>query len=180
MFTPHRFPRLIAALVPALLLTACATTPRTTPRTIVAPLTPAAAHYLLDDSLLAIEGYDPVSYFPAGGSHPMPGREDLVVVDDGVTYRFANEQHRALFAATPDAWKPTYGGWCAHAMGDGGRKVTINPENYLVTDGRLFLFYKDLFADAIPNWNRNPAAYARSADIYWQQLSGEPPRFPSR
>ncbi|NOT31259.1 MAG: YHS domain protein [Planctomycetes bacterium] len=166
---------LLAALVA--LASACAAS-KPAPAVAETALTPATQEYLLDPGRLAVLGYDVVSYFPEGGSKPVPGKPALRAELDGVVYYFATPEHRALFVADPGRFRPTYGGWCAHAMADGGRKVIINPENYLLTRGRLLLFYKTFWADAIPNWNKDPAQYELDADAWWQKIASETPRKP--
>jgi len=59
---------------------------------------------------LAIEGYDPVAYFGAGGGEPTKGKKSITAEHDGATYRFANEDHRQRFASDPDRYAPAFGG----------------------------------------------------------------------
>lgn len=151
---------------------------RPAPVSATGDLTSATGEYLLDPGRLAVLGYDVVSYFPEGGSHPVPGDPSLRAELDGVVYTFSTPEHRATFLASPGRFQPAYGGWCAHAMADGGRKVIIHPENYLLTRGRLFLFYKTFWADAIPNWNKDPERYEVEADDWWRKIAGEEPRKP--
>lgn len=121
---------------------------------------------------LAVKGYDTVSYFTDGKA--MKGKPEIASRYLGVTYHFATPQHRTLFAAAPEKYTPTYGGWCASAMGDGGRKVPIDPTNFKVKDGRLFLFYKGLGSDARKDWDRHEAEWEPAADEHWSRISGEP------
>ncbi len=89
------------------------------------------------DSRLMLRGYDPVAYFTDG--KPVPGRPDLKVEHQGVTYRFASEDHRRLFLANAAKYVPQYGGWCAnglvYAIPLGGE-----PTNFKIIDGKLYLF----------------------------------------
>ncbi len=169
-----RFPRL--ALPAALVFAACSTRSEvsTAPKTF---LEAARAHYLVDDAGLAVQGYDVVAYHPEGGGKARKGRPELSTDVQGVTYWFATPENRELFRANLARYEPTYGGWCAHAMADGGRKVTIDPENFLVTDGRLFLFFKAFYADALENWLRDgPEELTPAADREWKSITGEAPR----
>jgi YHS domain-containing protein len=172
-----RFPRFVLpGALGALALSACATRNEvsTAPKPFLAG---ARAHYLVDEDGLAGQGYDVVAYHPEGGGKAREGREDLAVDVEGVTYWFATPENRELFRANPARYEPTYGGWCAHAMADGGRKVTIDPENYLLTDGRLFLFFKSFYADALKNWYRDdPAQQTPKADAWWKTITGEDAR----
>src|SRR5438477_555547 len=141
---------------------------------IAADTAPAAPvhntkEYNLPADKLAIQGYDPVSYFKGG---PAEGSAKLTLTVDGVTYRFVNDDNRKAFAADPDKYKPAYGGWCATAMAD-GKKVEIDPKNYKVTNGRLFLFFKAWYANAINDWNKDEKNMTTKADAAWKKISGE-------
>lgn len=124
---------------------------------------------------LAIDGYDPVAYFPEGGGKPAKGKKELSLTHRGVTYRFANAANRDAFKASPDKYEPAYGGWCAYAMAD-DRRVEIDPKAFKITDGRLYLFYRDLFTDTRDPWNKDEAGLTAKADAAWKKFSGEEPR----
>ena len=127
------------------------------------------AHYHLpDDGNLALKGYDPVAYFTQNAA--AEGSPDITSQYQGITYRFATAENRALFNANPEKYLPTYGGWCATAMAD-GEKVDIDPESFAVTDGRLFLFYDGLWGDAKKKWNKKPRELEQKADAAWQKLT---------
>jgi peroxiredoxin Q/BCP len=128
---------------------------------------PALSQFNLSDAQPAIHGYDPVSYF---SGTPRQGTSDLPSTYRGATYHFADENNRQLFAADPERYLPEYGGWCATAMADGGRKVEIDPLNHKVTNGRLFLFYKGWKGDALKEWNKDEPNLTHRADAAWQKL----------
>jgi hypothetical protein len=127
------------------------------------------AHFQLGQDHLAIEGYDPVGYFPEGGGKPRRGDPSITATHGGVTYRFASEENRARFVENPSRYEPAYGGWCAYAMGKTGDKVDINPEAYEVHEGRLYLFYKTLFTDTVGPWKKSRAELKPKADAHWSQ-----------
>lgn len=139
---------------------------------------PALAQYNVPPAGTGVEGYDLVAYFTSGNARR--GRASLSSRYRGVEYRFESEEHRRLFAADPERYLPTYGGWCASAMGAKGTKVGIDPTNFKVKDGRLFLFYKGTFADALKDWNRHEKEWEPAADANWKRLTGETPRIPAR
>jgi hypothetical protein len=58
---------------------------------------------------------------------------------------------------------PQYGGWCAYAMAK-DKKVQINPEAYLVDEGKLFLFYKTSWNNTQLKWLNNPSELKQIAD----------------
>jgi len=117
---------------------------------------------------VALDGYDPVSYF---SGEPTEGKKEIFVDLVGVTYYFADTNHRDAFSANPEKYLPAYGGWCATAMAE-GKKVEIDPLNYKVTDGRLFLFFRNLFSNAITDWKKDEPANTLAADKQWIAIIG--------
>ena len=163
-----------ASLVLALLI---ATTTRPTPAHAAPSEPPARAvdQYNTSRANLAISGYDPVAYFPVGGGKPTKGKPEFEHVDRGITYRFATEENMQLFRSNPDRFIPAHGGWCSWAMAEDGSKVEVDPKSYLITDGRLFLFYKDLLTDTRSKFQKDTPANIARADANWQRLTGEAP-----
>ncbi|MDX2062850.1 MAG: YHS domain-containing (seleno)protein [Bacteroidia bacterium] len=127
------------------------------------------AHYHYAGKV-GIEGYDPVAYFGGG---PKKGLATLTETYHGVTYRFATEANRAAFKADPAKYEPQYGGWCAYAMGLNGKKVDIDPTQYKIVDGKLYLFYNSsLWGNTLPKWNADEANLKPKADANWQKTLG--------
>ena len=126
--------------------------------------------YNLGADKVAISGYDPVAYFTQ--SKAVKGRKEISASHHGVTYYFASEEDRKKFAESPEKYVPTYGGWCATAMAK-GEKVEIDPTNFKVTNGRLFLFFKAFYANAIKDWNKDEARLTVKADSNWKKFSAE-------
>ena len=89
------------------------------------------------DVVLAIKGYDPVAYFTDG--HPVQGLADFEYVWDDHVYRFASAEHRNMFKADPVHYAPQFGNFCAMALAK-GQVVVANPENWLISDGKLYVF----------------------------------------
>ncbi len=109
-------------------------------------------HFRLDKNRLAIDGYDPISYFKTGG--PKKGSASQAYDYDGVIYWFANADNLAEFKKNPAKYEPVWGGWCGHAMALRGEKVEINPECYKIVNGRNVLFFKTFYANALTNWEK--------------------------
>lgn len=131
---------------------------------------------LLGPGGLALEGYDPLSYFPEFGGEPKLGDKRWALCHRGVVYRFASEEHRSAFRAAPERFEPAYGGWCAYAMADGD-KVEVDPKSFLVQDGRLLLFYDGLLGNTRKQWlSGDVAAQAQRADGRWKALIDAPAR----
>lgn len=129
-----------------------------------------ARHFNLSADGLALSGYDPVSYFTQ--TKPLKGKPNLTLSHRGATYRFASEGSRELFQKTPEKFLPAYGGWCATAMAH-GEKVEIDPTNYKVTQGRLFLFFRAFYANALKEWNKDEVALTAKADGLWRRITAE-------
>ncbi|MFB9295422.1 YHS domain-containing (seleno)protein [Persicitalea jodogahamensis] len=127
---------------------------------------PCSAQNLNLKGGLAIEGYDPVSYFKG---KPVEGTKEFNKQYQGGTYRFASAQNQDEFAKNPDKYVPKYGGWCAYAMAD-GNKVSIDPETYKIIDGRLYLFYHTILSNTLRKWNEDEQNLHQKADAAWQKI----------
>ncbi|MFA6043521.1 MAG: YHS domain-containing (seleno)protein [Phycisphaerales bacterium] len=138
----------------------------------------AIKQYNVSKKTLAIEGYDPVAYFPEGGGKPQEGDKNITFTHNAITYRFASKEHLDLFKANPDKYEPSHGGWCTYAMGANGEKVEVDPESYVVENGRLFLFYKDIFTDTRKKFLAEKVKLLAAADTNWKKTAGEEPRTP--
>ena len=88
---------------------------------------------------LAIKGYDPVAYFTDG--KPTSGLAEFEYEWDEHRYRFSSERHRELFKSDPVKYAPQFGNFCAMALAK-GEVVEANPENWLINDGKLYVFGK--------------------------------------
>jgi YHS domain-containing protein len=124
--------------------------------------------FLLDKKRVAIDGYDPVAYFPEGGGAPAKGDKKFAFEHRGVIYHFASQANLDRFKAAPDTYEPAYGGWCAYAMAHEGY-TEVNPKTFAIENGRLLLFYNGLLGNTLKNWNKEgPAALTPKADAYWK------------
>lgn len=123
----------------------------------------AASTANLDDGVI-LKGRDPVSYFK--NEKPKKGNPKISATVDGATYLFSSEENRTEFLANKDKYAPAYEGWCATAVA-GGYKYDIDPDNYKITDGRLFLFYKGFLGDAKKDWVKDEPAQITKADKQW-------------
>ncbi len=121
-------------------------------------------HFNLEEGV-AIQGYDPVSYFTK--SKAEKGNSSIFTSYHGVTYYFSTQNNKELFLKNPAKYEPQYGGWCAFAMGDYGKKVEINPETFKITDGKLFLFYNAYFNNTLNSWNKDEKGLKAKADVNW-------------
>ena len=107
---------------------------------MAAAIRPASAQGLP----LAIKGYDPVAYFTVG--RPVPGLPEIEYEWEEHRYRFANAEHRDRFKAEPVRYAPQFGNFCAMALSK-GEIVVADPENWLISDGKLYVFGKQMGPD---------------------------------
>lgn len=112
----------------------------------------------------AINGYDTVAYFTAG--KPVKGLDTFVADWMGAKWKFSSAEHLALFKADPQKYAPQYGGYCAFGVAKGSL-VKVEPEQFTVRDGKLYLNYD---ADVQAKWLKDPAGFIREADGRFQGL----------
>lgn len=121
----------------------------------------------VNKSGVILDGYDPVAYFTEG--KPVKGNPQLSFQADEVTYNFSSQKNKDLFVNSPKKYTPQYQGWCATAVAK-GKKYKIDPTSYKITDGRLFLFYKEdgwLGGDAKKEWIKDETKSIKNADSNW-------------
>src|SRR5579859_21051 len=116
---------------------------------------------------VAIEGYDPVSYFD---NKPAEGETTWTLAQKGVIYQFSTAANLARFKADPGKYEPAYGGWCAYAMGETGEKVKIDPETFKIVEGKLYLFYNFWGNNTLKDWNKNEKSLKFRADQNWKKF----------
>lgn len=88
---------------------------------------------------LAIRGFDPVAYFTT--QRATPGDRRFEYEWDEHVWRFATAQNLQLFKADPVRYAPQFANFCAVALAR-GEVLEANPEYWLISDGRLYLFGK--------------------------------------
>jgi YHS domain-containing protein len=120
------------------------------------------------ENKIAIQGYDPVSYFKQNKA--IKGKKELTASYEGVLYQFSSSTNKEIFLKTPSNFEPQYGGWCAYAMGSAGEKVEINPETFKIIDGKLYLFYNAFFNNTLKSWNKEEASLKAKADANWKKI----------
>ena len=113
---------------------------------------------------LAIEGFDPLSYFVDG--RPEVGLPEFEAAQGGAVWRFRNEGNRASFVEHPEIYGPQFGGYDPVDL---ARGVTVagNPLFWLVAGNRLYLFGREETRDAFA---ANPAPYLKEAKSRWPVL----------
>lgn len=117
---------------------------------------------------VAIQGYDPVAYFKQNKA--VKGKAELNATYEGIQYYFSSQAYKDAFVKSPSNYEPQYGGWCAFAMGDYGKKVEIDPETFKIVDGKLYLFYNAYFNNTLKSWNKDESNLKRKADANWKKI----------
>jgi YHS domain-containing protein len=115
---------------------------------------------------VAIEGYDTVAYFTDGKA--TKGSEDFAYDWLGVTWLFANAEHRDLFAEKPVQYAPQYGGHCAMGTAFGESTANIDPAAWAIVDGKLYLQYSKGAREA---WKQDRADRIAAADQKWPEIA---------
>jgi YHS domain-containing protein len=130
-----------------------------------------AQHTLTDENAVAVAGYDVTTYFKGS---PTKGKIEFTAVYDGAIYRFASAENRDAFKKNPSQFAPQYGGYCAFAIGKMNTKVPVNPETYKIVDGKLMLFFNDLYEgkklNTLELWNGDEKALAPVTNINWARM----------
>ena len=104
--------------------------------------------YFTDKNGVAIKGYDVVAYFT--DYKAVEGSEKHSLKYDGVT------------------------GYCAFGMAKMNSKVPTDPHTFKIVDGKLYLFFNDLYEgkkfNTIVPWNGDEANLKKAADKNWSAM----------
>ena len=101
------------------------------------PLQPVNAVPDGPDDRVMLKGHDVVAYFTQG-RHAL-GSPQIKSVYEGVTFRFASAENKALFDAGPSKYLPQYGGFCANGIVY-GIPWGGDADTWQVIDGKLYIF----------------------------------------
>jgi|GEM_PF-173449 len=121
-----------------------------------------------EEPKLSISGYDPVAYFTDG--KPVQGKAEIEYLWHKLRWRFANSEHRELFAKDPDHYAPQYDGYCAMGVSndDAAHKDTVDPEAWAIVDGKLYLVHNQYWRGV---WREHSEEYIKRANASWQALA---------
>lgn len=131
----------------------------------LALVVPASAAALVDaivtDPLtgVALEGYDPVSYFTE--PEPVQGLADYEYQWGGVPWYFASAANRDVFMRNPEIYAPQFGGHCVTSLSR-GYLSDGKPRLYAISGMKLYLFYSVA----------NREAFFKSEETSLQQANG--------
>ena len=114
---------------------------------------------------LAIGGYDPVAFFTDG--RPKAGNPEFELRCGGAVWRFCNVGNRAAFAAQPEVYMPQFGGYDPVGVAR-GVAVAGNPDLWLISGERLFLFYDHV---RLERFAADPERVIAAAGRKWPDVS---------
>lgn len=114
---------------------------------------------------VAINGFDPVSYFT--DTEPQPGRAEFEFSWKGVPWFFVSAANRDVFRKSPEVYAPQFGGYGLMGLAR-GYLSDGNPRIYKVLGQRLFLFHSTTNRDAF--MLSQQSAYRKAASN-WTVLS---------
>lgn len=116
----------------------------------------------------AANGYDVVSYFD---NTPLKGHKKHIAIFNGISYTFSSDKNLQKFNKNPNTYIPQYGGYCAYAIAVKSEKASINPETFLIKDGKLYLFYNSWGTNTLKLWEQNKEQKLREmADVNWEKI----------
>ncbi|MFC4723169.1 YHS domain-containing (seleno)protein [Geojedonia litorea] len=116
----------------------------------------------------AAEGYDVVAYYD---NNAIEGNKLYSSSYDGVNYKFVSQQNLDTFNSNPIKYIPQYGGYCAYAMAQNGKKVGVNPKTFEIRNGKLYLFYNAWGTNTLKLWLKNNVkGLQQKADQYWEAV----------
>ncbi len=115
---------------------------------------------------IGAKGYDPVAYHTVGKA--TPGSDKITHDWKGVTWRFASEENKKLFAANPEKYAPQYGGFCSWGVAN-GRLFDVDPVNgWKIVDGKLYMNFN---ADILKAWEKDIPGFIQKAQASWPKLN---------
>jgi YHS domain-containing protein len=146
------------ALLVAALLAGCSAMTAQNPGTTLKPVNAVAD---AGDERVMLKGHDVVAYFTQG-RHAL-GSPQFKSVYEGVTFRFASGEHKALFDAAPQKYLPQYGGYCANGIVY-GIPWGGDADSWRMEGGKLYIFGG---AGSKAAFELDVAGNTALADRYW-------------
>lgn len=131
------------------------------PRAVIAADPPISTGTFSD---VAADGYDVVAYFAQ--KKPVEGSKAHSMSWMNATWRFASAENLEKFRASPAAYAPQYGGYCAWAVAQ-GKTAPGNGKNWSVVDGKLYLNYDD---EIQSRWNKDVPGFIAKANTNWPKV----------
>lgn len=122
-----------------------------------------------DDARLMLRGNDAVAYLTEG--RPVRGSPAIRSNYDGDVYRFASDENKRAFDASPQRYAPAYAGFCASGA-PYALKANIGAEVFTIYQGRLYLFGSER---SKAHWLMDADENVKRGDAYWEKESKDAP-----
>ena len=124
----------------------------------------------IDNSNIALQGYSAVSYLDL--ELAQLGDKNFKSEYNKVVYYFTSEAQKATFDKNPAKYIPQYGGFCAFGA-YAGAKFRVDPNKFIVEDGKYYLFLNNVELDAKQLWlaENNHSKLESVANKNWSKLS---------
>jgi YHS domain-containing protein len=152
--------KLLLAATLVVTLAGCAALDAQNPTGALRPVNAVADE---QDSRVMLKGADVTTYFTQGKY--TQGSSQFKSVYEGVTFRFASAQNKALFDKEPQKYLPEFGGYCANGIAY-GIPWGGDADTWSMVNGKLYIFggqgSKDGFEVDVP---KNLAL----AEKYWKE-----------
>ena len=116
-----------------------------------------------DDSRVMLKGADVVAYFT--DAKYLQGTAQIKSEYEGVTFRFASAEHKALFDKEPKKYLPEYGGYCANGIVY-GIPWGGDADTWKMINGKLYIFGGQGSKDG---FLVDEAKHLQLADKYWKE-----------
>ena len=124
-------------------------------------LRPVNAVVDADDGAVMLKGADVVAYFTQ--NQFLQGTPVFKSTYQGVTFRFASAEHKALFDQDPTRYQPQFGGYCANGIAY-GIPWGGDADTWKMIEGKLYIFGGASSRDA---WLLDEATNLKRAHHYW-------------
>ncbi len=118
----------------------------------------------LDGKGVILDGYDAVAFFT--DQKPIRGDARFQYKYEDAIYYFVSQEHLDLFMASPEKYKPQFGGWCAYAVSL-GRVAPIDVNTFSIVNGRLVVQHNQRAVNA---WTKDVLGNLELADKYWPRV----------
>jgi YHS domain-containing protein len=115
-----------------------------------------------DESRLLLKGADVVAYFV--DNKYQAGLAQFSSRHEGVSFRFASAEHKALFDRQPAKYLPEFGGYCANGI-TYGIPWGGDADTWKMIGGKLYIFGGQASKDAFELEQKRNLALAES---YWK------------
>ncbi len=116
-----------------------------------------------NDSSVMLKGADVVAYFTQ--SKYVQGSPQFKSDYEGVTFRFASAEHKALFDKEPKKYLPEYGGYCANGIVY-GIPWGGDADTWKMVNGKLYIFGGK---GSMDGFLVDEARHITLADKYWKE-----------